>query len=51
MIPPMWAIVLISGALLVTGAIHVLVRRPQDRVRTSAATGDLVAPGGLTRTP
>jgi amino acid transporter len=38
-----WAIVLIFSALLVIGLIYVLVRRPQDRVRTSAAMGDLTA--------
>ena len=36
-----WAIVLIFGVLLVVGVVYVLVRRPQDRVRTSAAMGDL----------
>jgi hypothetical protein len=38
-----WAIVLIFSALLVIGLIYVLVRRPQDRVMTSAAMGDLTA--------
>ena len=43
-----WAIVLIFGLLLVVGAVYVLVRRPQDRVRTSAAMGDLTeAPAAL----
>ena len=36
-----WAIVLIFGVLLVVGGIYVLLRRPQDRARTSAAMGDL----------
>jgi TRAP-type C4-dicarboxylate transport system permease small subunit len=36
-----WAIVLISVVLAVIGLVYVLVRRPQERVRTSAAVGDL----------
>jgi amino acid transporter len=36
-----WAIVLIFSVLLVIGLLYVLIRRPQDRVRTSAAMGDL----------
>jgi hypothetical protein len=36
-----WAIILIFGVLLVAGGIYVLLRRPQDRVRESAAMGDL----------
>jgi amino acid transporter len=36
-----WAIVLVFGILLVVGLVYVLVRRPQDRVRASAAMGDL----------
>ena len=36
-----WAIILIFGVLLVVGIGYVLVRRPQERVRTSAAMGDL----------
>jgi amino acid transporter len=36
-----WAIILIFGVLLLIGIAYVLVRRPQDRVRTSAAMGDL----------
>jgi amino acid transporter len=36
-----WAIVLVSVVLGVVGLIYVLVRRPQERVRTSAAMGDL----------
>jgi Amino acid permease len=36
-----WAIVLISGVLGVVGLIYVVLRRPQDRVRESAAMGDL----------
>jgi amino acid transporter len=36
-----WAIILIFGVLLVVGAIYVLLRRPQERVRQSAAMGDL----------
>jgi hypothetical protein len=40
-----WAIVLIFGVLLVVGAVYVLVGRPQDRVRESAAMGDLTEDG------
>jgi amino acid transporter len=36
-----WAIVLIFGVLTVIGLIYVLVTRPQDRIRASAAMGDL----------
>jgi len=36
-----WAIVLIFGVLSVIGLIYVLVTRPQDRIRESAAMGDL----------
>jgi amino acid transporter len=36
-----WAILLISVVLGIVGAVYVLVRRPQERVRTSAAMGDL----------
>jgi amino acid transporter len=36
-----WAIVLLSVVLGVIGTVYVLVARPQDRVRTSAAMGDL----------
>jgi amino acid transporter len=36
-----WAIVLISVALAIVGGLYVWLRRPQDRVRTSAAMGDL----------
>jgi len=36
-----WAIVLIFGVLIVIGLVYVLLRRPQDRVRESAAMGDL----------
>jgi amino acid transporter len=36
-----WAIVLIFGVLTVVGLVYVLLRRPQDRVATSAAMGDL----------
>jgi hypothetical protein len=36
-----WAIVLIFGVLTVLGLAYVLLRRPQDRVATSAAMGDL----------
>jgi hypothetical protein len=35
------AIVLIFGVLTVVGLAYVLLRRPQDRVATSAAMGDL----------
>src|SRR4051812_45468512 len=40
-----WAIILIFGVLLLVGAIYVLLRRPQDRVRDSAAMGDLTEVG------
>jgi amino acid transporter len=36
-----WAIVLIFGVLTVVGLLYVLIKRPQDRVATSAAMGDL----------
>jgi amino acid transporter len=36
-----WAIVLIFGVLTVIGLLYVLIKRPQDRVATSAAMGDL----------
>jgi amino acid transporter len=36
-----WAIILIFGVLSVVGLAYVLLRRPQDRVATSAAMGDL----------
>jgi hypothetical protein len=36
-----WAIVLIFGVLSVIGLLYVLIKRPQDRVRESAAMGDL----------
>ena len=36
-----WAIVLIFGLLTIVGLAYVLLRRPQDRVATSAAMGDL----------
>jgi amino acid transporter len=36
-----WAVVLVFGVLTVVGAVYVLVRRPQERVRQSAAMGDL----------
>jgi amino acid transporter len=40
-----WAIILIFGVLLVVGAVYVILRRPQDRVRDSAAMGDLTEVG------
>ena len=36
-----WAILLISLVLGIVGGLYVLLRRPQERVRTSAAMGDL----------
>jgi amino acid transporter len=36
-----WAILLISLVLGIIGGLYVLLRRPQERVRTSAAMGDL----------
>jgi amino acid transporter len=43
-----WAIILIFGLLLVIGIGYVLLRRPQDRVRESAAMGDLTEAGEKT---
>ena len=41
-----WAIPFIAAVLLVSGAIYVLVARPQERARTSAALGDGLVSGG-----
>jgi amino acid transporter len=38
-----WAVVLISAVLLVVGIVYVLMTRPQDRIRASAAFADLSA--------
>jgi amino acid transporter len=36
-----WAIILIFGVLSAVGLVYVLIKRPQDRVRESAAMSDL----------
>ncbi len=40
-----WAVLLIFSALTIVGVVYVLVRRPQERARSSAAMGDLAAVG------